>query len=85
MTSAADDTDYVPDNSIYAFSNCLSNLIAECWSRIIFYLTMLLKYNIHNGKNTSEKIQPPALIAWGKNDSIFPAEAAHPYKRDLKK
>ena len=28
--------------------------------------------------------QPPTLIAWGKNDQIFPAEGAHPYKRDLK-
>ena len=29
------------------------------------------------------KHQPPTLIAWGKNDTIFPAEGAHPYKRDL--
>ncbi len=28
--------------------------------------------------------QPPALIVWGKNDQIFPAEGAEPYKRDLK-
>jgi pimeloyl-ACP methyl ester carboxylesterase len=28
--------------------------------------------------------QPPALIAWGKNDPIFPADGAHPYKRDLR-
>lgn len=28
--------------------------------------------------------QPPMLIVWGKNDFIFPAEGAHPYKRDLK-
>jgi pimeloyl-ACP methyl ester carboxylesterase len=28
--------------------------------------------------------QPPTLIAWGKNDPIFPADGAHPYKRDLK-
>lgn len=28
--------------------------------------------------------QPPALIVWGKNDYIFGAEGAHPYKRDLK-
>jgi pimeloyl-ACP methyl ester carboxylesterase len=28
--------------------------------------------------------QPPILIAWGKNDYIFPEEGAHPYKRDLK-
>jgi pimeloyl-ACP methyl ester carboxylesterase len=30
------------------------------------------------------KHQPPALIVWGKNDQIFPAEGAHPYRRDLK-
>ncbi len=24
------------------------------------------------------------LIAWGKNDKIFPAAGAEPYKRDLK-
>jgi pimeloyl-ACP methyl ester carboxylesterase len=28
--------------------------------------------------------QPPALIAWGKNDQIFPAAGAEPYRRDLK-
>jgi pimeloyl-ACP methyl ester carboxylesterase len=28
--------------------------------------------------------QPPTLIVWGKNDVIFPAEGAYPYKRDLK-
>jgi pimeloyl-ACP methyl ester carboxylesterase len=28
--------------------------------------------------------QPATLIVWGKNDPIFPAEGAHPYKRDLK-
>ena len=30
------------------------------------------------------KYQPPAIVLWGKNDQIFPAEGAHPYKRDLK-
>ena len=30
------------------------------------------------------KYQPPTLIVWGKNDPIFPASAAEPYKRDLK-
>ena len=30
------------------------------------------------------KHQPPMLIAWGKNDQIFPAAGAEPYKRDLK-
>lgn len=28
--------------------------------------------------------QPPTLVVWGKNDFIFPADGAHPYKRDLK-
>jgi pimeloyl-ACP methyl ester carboxylesterase len=27
--------------------------------------------------------QPPTLVAWGKNDEIFPAAGAEPYKRDL--
>ncbi len=29
------------------------------------------------------EFQPPTLIVWGKNDYIFPAEGAHPYKKDL--
>ncbi len=29
------------------------------------------------------KYQPPTLIVWGKNDKIFPAAGAEPYKRDL--
>ena len=29
------------------------------------------------------KHQPPTLIVWGKNDHIFPADGAHPYKKDL--
>jgi hypothetical protein len=42
---AADDgIDYIADNNtIYAFGNYPSYLIAECCSRI-FYQTMLLKY-----------------------------------------
>jgi pimeloyl-ACP methyl ester carboxylesterase len=28
--------------------------------------------------------QPPTLLVWGKQDKIFPAEGAYPYKRDLK-
>lgn len=28
--------------------------------------------------------QPPTLLVWGKNDVIFPADGAEPYKRDLK-
>ncbi len=27
--------------------------------------------------------RPPTLIVWGKNDKIFPADGAHPYRRDL--
>ncbi len=30
------------------------------------------------------RYQPPTLIVWGKNDLIFPAEGAYPYRRDLK-
>ena len=29
------------------------------------------------------RYQPPTLLAWGKNDYIFPGEGAEPYKRDL--
>ena len=29
------------------------------------------------------KYLPPTLIVWGKNDKIFPADGAYPYKRDL--
>ena len=29
--------------------------------------------------------QPPTLIVWGRNDVIFPADGAHPYRRDLTK
>jgi len=29
------------------------------------------------------RFQPPTLIVWGKNDEIFPAAGAEPYKRDL--
>ena len=29
------------------------------------------------------KYRPPTLIVWGKNDKIFPADGAYPYKRDL--
>ena len=30
------------------------------------------------------KNQPPTLIVWGKNDTIFPPAGAEPYKKDLK-
>lgn len=29
--------------------------------------------------------QPPMLIVWGKNDQIFPAAGAEPYRRDIKR
>ncbi len=29
------------------------------------------------------EFQPPTLIVWGKNDHIFPADGAYPYRRDL--
>jgi pimeloyl-ACP methyl ester carboxylesterase len=35
-------------------------------------------------QNYFRKHQPPTLIVWGKNDYIFPADGAFPYKRDLK-
>ena len=28
--------------------------------------------------------RPPTLTVWGKNDTIFPADGAHPYTRDLR-
>jgi pimeloyl-ACP methyl ester carboxylesterase len=34
-------------------------------------------------KTPRRKHRPPTLIVWGKNDKIFPADGAHPYKRDL--
>lgn len=36
-------------------------------------------------QNFFRQYQPPTLIVWGKNDVIFPAEGAEPYKRDLRK
>ncbi len=35
-------------------------------------------------ESTLREHQPPTLVAWGKNDPIFPAAGAEPYKRDLK-
>lgn len=29
------------------------------------------------------KHQPPTLLVWGKNDIIFPADGAHPFRNDL--
>ena len=38
----------------------------------------------HSWQEYFRQYQPPTLIVWGANDEIFPAEGAHPYKRDLK-
>ncbi len=47
-------------------------------------ITELMYPCIRNGNNTFRDNQPPTLIVWGKNDYIFPAEGAYPYKKDLK-
>lgn len=52
-------------------------------------LAMFFDYGSNPGRYPKwqeylRKHQPPTLIVWGKNDQIFPAEGAHPYKRDLK-
>ena len=51
-------------------------------------LAMLYSYGSNPGRYPAWQAyfrdhQPPMLIAWGKNDKIFPAEGAHPYLRDL--
>jgi pimeloyl-ACP methyl ester carboxylesterase len=52
-------------------------------------LAMFLDYGSNPGRYPKwqaylREHQPPTLIVWGKNDHIFPAEGAQPYKRDLK-
>ena len=52
-------------------------------------LAMFLDYGSNPGRYPKwqaymRQHQPPTLIVWGKNDHIFPAEGAYPYKRDLK-
>ena len=52
-------------------------------------LDMLLSYGTNpplypKWQEYFRKHQPPMLIVWGKNDPIFPAAGAEPYKRDLK-
>jgi pimeloyl-ACP methyl ester carboxylesterase len=52
-------------------------------------LDMFLSYGSNpplypNWHEYFRKHQPPMLIAWGKNDQIFPAAGAEPYKRDVK-
>ena len=51
-------------------------------------LEMLYSYGTNPGRYPDWQAyfrahQPPMLIAWGKNDKIFPAAGAHPYLRDL--
>ena len=52
-------------------------------------LELFLDYGTNVGRYAKwqtlfRKHQPPTLLMWGKNDHIFPAEGAYPYKRDLK-
>lgn len=52
-------------------------------------LAMFLDYGSNPGRYPKwqaylRQHQPPTLIVWGKNDHIFPADGAHPYKQDLK-
>lgn len=52
-------------------------------------LAMFLDYGSNPGRYPKWQAylrhhQPPTLIVWGRNDHIFPAEGAHPYRRDLK-
>lgn len=35
-------------------------------------------------QNYLRTYQPPTLVVWGKNDPIFPAQGAEPFKRDLR-
>ena len=51
------------------------NLLLDYASNVALYPTFQAYFRTH---------RPPLLAVWGKNDPIFPAEGAHPYKRDLK-
>jgi pimeloyl-ACP methyl ester carboxylesterase len=56
------------------------------WFRIVHLdhiAHLRLPYQLAALSRHSSLYQPPTLIVWGKNDKIFPAEGAHPYKRDL--
>lgn len=51
-------------------------------------LEMFLDYGSNVGEYAKwqalfREHQPPALIVWGQNDHIFPADGAHPYQNDL--
>ena len=45
------------------------------------YRTNLALYP--TGQAYFRKHRPPTLIVWGKNDTIFAADGAHRYQRDL--
>ena len=46
--------------------------------------TEAIHRSVRSGEPTSVSISPRCCSYEGKNDKIFPAEGAHPYKRDLK-
>lgn len=51
-------------------------------------LEMFLDYGTNVGEYPKwqalfREHQTPTLLMWGQNDHIFPADGAHPYKRDL--
>lgn len=51
-------------------------------------LEMFLDYGTNVGEYPKwqalfREHQTPTLLMWGENDHIFPADGAHPYKRDL--
>ncbi|WP_424358163.1 alpha/beta fold hydrolase [Methanocella sp. MCL-LM] len=71
----------------------------DCWNMDTFFLNrpgndqiqLQLFYSYrtnpplyHTWQAYFRQYQPPTLIVWGKNDTIFPAEGAYPYKRDLR-
>jgi pimeloyl-ACP methyl ester carboxylesterase len=47
------------------------------------FVAQLLVTGIAQDIRDVRKHKPPTLIVWGKNDYIFPADGAYPYKRDL--
>jgi len=49
----------------------------------LFYDYRRMCHCIPNSRPSFGKYQPPTLIVWGKNDFIFPAEGAAPYRSDL--
>lgn len=71
----------------------------DCWNMDLFFLNrpgndqiqleLFYSYRTnpplyHAWQGYFRQYQPPTLVVWGKNDTIFPEEGAHPYKRDLR-